>query len=343
VSAPLLARRRLPLGAVATSLSGAYLWRAWQYPPFAAIDLAALVATYSWGAYGRRPRTGVAILALALWVAAAQAVSPIPFEPLDVGVLLIVFCGALLLGRSQQTQRAQAAALAQQSAERAVVAERSRFARELHDVVAHHVSVVVVQAAGARAALDEQPEAAREALRHIEDSGRAALGELRTLLGGLGGLAALGEDHTLGGGEGKRAPQPSVAELEGLLARMKASGLHVDVAREGSAAAVPASVGLAAYRIVQEALTNTLRHAPGASASIRLRYGPDAMEVEVTDDGARHSAGARREAPAPADGSRRGHEGIRERVALLGGVVEIGPRPSGYRVWARLPLGHGAS
>jgi signal transduction histidine kinase len=210
---------------------------------------------------------------------------------------------------------------------RAAGEEQARLARELHDVIAHSVSVIVVQAAAADDVFDTRPDQARQAVRSIEATGREALRELRRLLGQVSPPAA--------GHEGPApvpAPTPGLARLEELTAPLRAAGLEVAVRREGPGGpAVPAGVDSSAYRIVQEALTNTLRHAGASSASVTIRAAGGTLELDVRDDG--------RGCPAEAAGGR-GLAGMRERAALLGGTLDAGPLPEGgFRVLARLPLG----
>ena len=206
------------------------------------------------------------------------------------------------------------------AAREAVAAERARIARELHDVVAHSVSVMVVQAqAGPR--LLGIPEQAQEAFRLIEVTGRDALVELRRLLGVLRG----GDENPA------TAPQPGLELLDSLVEQVRGAGLWVDVRIEGTPVPLPAGVDLSAYRIVQEALTNTLKHAGRAEAEVIVRYQPSAIELEVLDNGAGPTA--------TANGSGHGLVGMRERVALYGGVFEAGNRNGhGFAVRARLPL-----
>ncbi|HYN51061.1 MAG TPA: sensor histidine kinase, partial [Thermoleophilaceae bacterium] len=210
----------------------------------------------------------------------------------------------------------------EEEARRAVGDERAHIARELHDVIAHSVSVIVVQAAAADDVFDERPDQARAALRSIERSGREAMTELRRLLG-----AVRPEVEARPPG-----PQPGLDRVEELAEPLRAAGLAVGVRREGDPAPLPAGVDLSAYRIVQEALTNTLRHARASRAEVTLSYGADSVELEVTDDGNGVSAA---DPCAPGQGLM----GMRERAALLGGTLEAGPLPrGGYRVHARLPL-----
>jgi signal transduction histidine kinase len=182
------------------------------------------------------------------------------------------------------------------------------------------VSVIVVQASAAEDVFDTRPDQARAALRSIEQAGRDALRELRTLLGGAPG----DPDPT--------HPQPGLARLDELAEPLRLGGLDVVVRREGEAPELPAGVDLSAFRIVQEALTNTLRHARATRAEVTVRFGERELELEITDDG-------RGSPSALVNGAGQGLVGMRERAALLGGTLEAGPLPGGgYRVHARLPL-----
>jgi signal transduction histidine kinase len=212
-----------------------------------------------------------------------------------------------------------------QAARRAVSEEQARIARELHDVIARSVSVIVVQAAAADDVFEERPDQARAALRSIESAGRDALGELRRLLAAV---------RPSSNGEPPQ-PQPGLDRLGELVAPLRAAGLEVAVRREGfdAASPLPAGVDLSAYRIVQEALTNTLRHAGASRAEVTVRAGSEVLELDVLDDGRGGGAGA-------SGGAGRGIPGMRERAAMLGGSLEAGPLPDGgFRVRARLPLG----
>jgi signal transduction histidine kinase len=202
----------------------------------------------------------------------------------------------------------------------AVAHERSRIARELHDVVAHSMSVMVVQAGAARAVLRQDTNEAERALRSIEESGRTGLAEMRRL------LSADGEAVP------SLAPLSGVERLDELLARMRATGLAVELVVEGDARPLPAGVDLSVYRIVQEAVTNTLKHGgDGVHARVLFRYDDGAIEVEVTDDGRGPSSNA--------EGGGRGLIGMRERVAFLGGEIRTGARPGGgFIVHARIPF-----
>jgi signal transduction histidine kinase len=226
--------------------------------------------------------------------------------------------GAWALGEAARSRRVAI----DEAARRAVSEEQARVARELHDVIAHTVSVIVVQAAAADEVFDEHPDQARGALRSIEQAGRDAMAELRRVLGAVRPETSAEP----------APPQPGLDRLDDLAAPLRAGGLQVVVRREGPLAALPAGIELSAYRIVQEALTNTLRHARATRAEVTLRYGVDALDVDVRDDG--------RAAPA-VEGANGGHglAGMRERAALLGGTLEAGRLPrGGYRVHARLPI-----
>ena len=209
----------------------------------------------------------------------------------------------------------------------AVAEERTRIAREMHDVVAHSLSVMVVQAEAAEAMLDLDPERARRPLSAVQDTGRSALGELRRMLG------ALREAEDAGA---PLVPQPGLAGLGELVDHVRAAGLPVELRVEGDARPLPSGVDLSAYRIVQEALTNALKHAGPARAEVLVRYGERDLELSVSDTG--------RGRDEDANGAGHGLAGMRERVALYGGELEIGPRPGGgFALRARLPTGGAAA
>ncbi|MER6116999.1 sensor histidine kinase [Streptomyces sp. NPDC001743] len=257
-----------------------------------------------------------------------------------VVVMTVPFVLAWVLGDSMRTRRAYFDQLEERAArlerEReaqskvAVAAERARIARELHDVVAHNVSVMVVQADGAAYVMDTAPDQARQALETISGTGRQALAEMRRLLGVLrtGDAPETGE----------YVPQPDVEQIEDLIEQVRTAGLAVDFKVEGTPRSLPSGVELTAYRIVQEALTNTRKHGgPNAGASVRLVYFDDGLGLLVEDDG----RGAAHELyeDGGADGAGHGMIGMRERVGMVGGTLDAGPRPGGgFRISALLPL-----
>jgi signal transduction histidine kinase len=212
------------------------------------------------------------------------------------------------------------------STRQAVEHERARIARELHDVVTHNVAVMVVQAGAARKVIDVSPDQARQSLLAVEAGGRAAMAELRHVMGLLTMSGDGAEPIDL-------VPQPSLDQLPELAGRVRATGVPVELTVTGTPAPLPAGVDLAAYRVVQEALTNTVKYAPGAHVQINVDYGPESLRVEVADTGATTSV-------APdVPGNGRGLIGLRERLALYGGTLQSGIRPTGgYRVSATIPV-----
>lgn len=257
-----------------------------------------------------------------------------------VAIMTVPFVLAWVLGDSMRTRRAYFAQLEERAArlerEReaqskvAVAAERARIARELHDVVAHNVSVMVVQADGGAYVIDAAPDQAKQALETISATGRQALAEMRRLLGVL----RTGE----GPQSGEYVPQPDVEQIEDLVEQVRGAGLTVDFKVEGTPRPLPSGVELTAYRIVQEALTNTRKHGgPDAGASVRLVYFDDGLGLLVEDDG----RGAAHELyeDGGADGAGHGLIGMRERVGMVGGTLDAGPRQGGgFRISALLPL-----
>jgi signal transduction histidine kinase len=276
---------------------------------------------------GQQAIAGLGIGLGALAIIAAEDVRVDTAEAVNgavTGSLLWLF--ALLLarrGRRAAAAEQRAVQLERDHEERAraaAAAERARIARELHDVVAHSVSVMTVQAGAARLQLPDHPERAVPPLLAVEETGRQALAEMRRLLG------ILRED---GGRE--LAPQPRLTDLPALAEGARQAGLQVDLTVEGATRPLPAGVDLAAYRIVQEALTNTLKHAGPVHANVVVHYEPDALRLDIRDDGD--------VPPSPSDGSGHGLPGMRERVHLYGGQLQAGPDPrGGFTVTARLPL-----
>jgi signal transduction histidine kinase len=250
------------------------------------------------------------------------------------------------IARSRLERRAERAHVAREEARRRASEERLRIARELHDVLAHNISLINVQSGMALHLLDEQPDQARPALEAINEASEEALGELHSVLDVLS--RGLGEDgaHGDSGAWAPHAPTAGLRDLDGLVRRTQAAGLDVHLAVEGEAGPVPAGVDLAAFRIVQEALTNVVRHAGGdARATVRLVYAPAELVVQVDDDGrgAGQAAGGPGGSTTVGKGVGRGIAGMRERAHALDGTFAAGHRPGrGFRVRARFPLQDGA-
>jgi len=350
MSVPVALRRRYPVGAFAVGLAVACLevlavadgLREPSRPRPVGTELAAGILLYTVAAY--RPRR-VSVAALLAWLAGSAVASLVLagsaiHSLYTLAGVAAVFAGpallAWLLGDSMQWRRSYYRGLEERAAraEResdahaqvAAAAERARIARELHDVVAHNVSVMVVQADGAAFALERSPEQARQALTAISRTGRQALAEMRSLLGVL---------RSASDAEADLAPQPGVEQLTRLLEQARAAGLPVSFTVEGVPRPLRTGAALAAYRIVQESLTNARKHGgPTVTAAVTLRFCDDQLEITVADDGRGRAAGG-----SGADGRGHGLIGMRERVEVYGGTVTAGPRPgSGWRVTATLPL-----
>jgi signal transduction histidine kinase len=346
---PLTWRRRAPYAVLAVTTAAAIVHLALGFKPTFA-EAAMVVSLYTVAAHRPRRQAVVAALAFAAAMVGygliAEARYPSPFQDsLQAWTLTFIqFAAAFFLGDLQKRRLAYLAKLEALNAQLAneqelrsrwaVAEERGRIARELHDVVAHSVSVMVVQAGAARRTLGASPDQAAAALGQIESTGRQALVEMRRLLG----LLRDGDQEDAAA----LAPQPSLEHLESLAAAAREAGLPVEVTVEGEPRPLPAGVDLSAYRIVQEALTNALKHAGPARAKVRICYGREVLEVQVTDSGQSLESASGR---LPLDSDRRSRRsgngliGMRERVAMLGGTLEAGARPGGgYRVAARLPL-----
>ncbi|MEV8569141.1 sensor histidine kinase [Streptomyces sp. NPDC051322] len=309
-------------------------------------DFAMLVLIYTCAADGKRWASRLALagavcagtLAQVRWP--SEGTQSRPQEVFLAVVLTVPFILAWVLGDSMRTRRAYLAQLEERAArlekEReaqakvAVAGERARIARELHDVVAHNVSVMVVQADGAAYVLDAAPDQAKQALETISSTGRQALAEMRRLLGVL----RTGDARE----SGEYVPQPDVEQIKELVEHVRTAGLAVDFQVEGTPRPLPSGVELTAYRIVQEALTNSRKHGgPDVGASVRLVYFDDGLGLLVEDDG----RGAAHELyeDGGADGQGHGLIGMRERIGMVGGTLDAGPRPGGgFRISALLPL-----
>lgn len=309
-------------------------------------DFAMLVAVYTAAANGSRWASRLALVGGLSASSIAQLRWPEdnPYSSIWVGVAKVIFLSvpfalAWVIGDSLRTRRAYYLQLEERAArlqrereaqsKAAVAAERARIARELHDVVAHNVSVMVVQADGAAYVLDASPEQAKQALATISSTGRQALAEMRRLLG----LLRAGDDS---GGE--YVPQPGVDQLSELVEQVRGAGLPVRFEVTGEARPLSSGVELTAYRIVQEALTNTRKHGGiDATATVQLAFADAELDLLIEDDG----RGAQHELyeDGGRDGLGQGLIGMRERIGMIGGTLEAGPRPGGgFRISAVLPL-----
>jgi signal transduction histidine kinase len=316
--------------------------------------LAVLCAAYSAAVYGSRRLVIVTVtgaVAAIVLIGVPQAFGEGRAVTRTVPVpTILAAAGAALFGlliknqfaaRSSQlavmAERAEwAAEQRAQEAQRATLAERLRIARELHDIVAHHVSVIVIQSQGAQRMVDRDPERSRQAMSDVERTARTALEEMRRLLGLLRPSDPSGAPAVEGKAPdgGAREPLYGLADIEALATRMAATGLQVTVQTTGEPRPVPEDVGLAGYRIAQEALTNVLKHAGPAQAVLLLHYG-EQLEITVTDDGRGAAAGL---TGTGLPGAGRGTTGMRERVAMLGGQFTAGPQSGGgFRVHAAIP------
>ena len=332
-TAPLIVRRKWPVLTLLAALLGYTI--AGDATNFAALA-GGLMAVISVAMYWRHEILGVLVtLGSAIYVSLEFGRGSTSTLPIPGAALSFVLLGAAYLtGReiasrqkqlNQQRQRtAQLEREHEQALKAAAETERRHIARELHDVVAHSVSVMVVQAGAARKVMQEKPAAARDSLLAVEASGHEAMGELRRLLG------VLSENGGTEKEAAPLAPQPGVDSLDALVARVREAGLPVEMRIDGERPSIPRGVDVAVYRIVQEALTNALKYAGGARTEVVLRYEPNAIDLEVLDEGM---------VATPADGIGRGLVGMQERVALFGGTLLAGKRPErGYAVRAYLPL-----
>jgi signal transduction histidine kinase len=283
-----------------------------------------LLAVYSAAAHTSGARTLIAGgMTIALYVNDLVAIDPDGVNADTVIFYALLFGSPWVTGRAVRERRLNARQLEQEKARAAtaIVEERARIGRELHDVVAHAISVMVLQARGGRRVLESDPADAREAFAVIERTGQQALGEMRRL---LGMLRRSDEELAL-------APQPSLKQITTLVEQVRAAGLPVEVTVDGEPRELPPGVELSAFRIVQEALTNALKHAGPARAHVFVRYGADDLELEIADDG---------EGIGDGSGSGYGLIGMRERVTVYGGELQAGRRPGGgYALRVRLPLG----
>lgn len=347
LTAPLAWRRRYPLGA-ATAVAAAFLVAriVVHVPEESVTMLVAFVAFYSAAAHGRRPLVSYVLLAceLAVLLQVARELFLVGYmagmhplsQAFELAFNVVIFLSPWALGAAVRSSRARESQLVERADElvrerertaaQAVFAERVRIARELHDVVAHHVSVMGVQAGAARRVMARQPKAAAEALASIELSSRTAVHEMQRL---LGFLRSERDQDGLGS-------QPGLDRVGDLVAASQESGHEVTLTIQGERKHVPPTLDVSAYRIVQEALTNSRKHSTGRAASVRIHYGRGTLELEVVDDGA--------DVSTTIGPTGRGLIGMRERAALHGGHIETGPvLGGGFGVLATFPLAATAS
>jgi signal transduction histidine kinase len=327
---PLCLRRRYPLASFWLILGELYFLPA----PFITVGLGVVVSGYSAAVYSpyRRPAlASLAVGAIELWAFNYLALIPVSNKLTLVPLALPLLAAATFYGtgvRKQGTeslaQRRLARELQQQETiRRAVEHERSRIARELHDVVTHNVSVMVVLAGAARKVLAADPDQATEALLAVEASGRAAMSELRQVMG------LLTEDVR---DREQLAPQPGLDQIGTLVERIRGTGVPIAYTVSGTPRQLPPGLNLTAYRVVQEALTNTVKHAVGARVDVRIEYRPDELSLDISDSGGVPGQSA-------ASGNGKGLIGLHERVAVHGGSVRAGRRPDGgYRLSVIIPF-----
>jgi len=327
IAGPLMAitvavRRRYPAAAgIAAALIADFVAIAWKPPNTVSFGVAWLCSVYALTVWTTPWLFAIGAAVVALPTLVAVAVTGEPSGGVSFTVVTLV---VMLLVRRVVGDRERRAQIAERErdlvAREAVVEERARIARELHDVIAHHVSMIVLQAGAERRVLDDANTSTREVLETVERTGRSALTEMRRLLGML--RADAHEPLT---------PQPGLSDVPTLVTQLEEAGLPVELQVEGERRELPVGIELSAYRIVQEALTNALKHAGDAQASVTIRYGSDSLELEIADDGTG--------AAMPVSSSGHGLVGMRERVALYGGRLDAGRRPSGgFAVRVLLPI-----
>jgi signal transduction histidine kinase len=339
IVAPILTHRRFPRASVAVCLAAVALYAAGHYVAYP--GYAIFVLTFDIALHSDEQVSVPTLFASAVVLGVAVDLQPAKVAVLATYLLSEICVGAAwLVGWNLRRRRARWAELQarterlererQEEARRAVAEERLRIARELHDVIAHSMSVIAVQSAVGNHVIDAQPAEARQALAAIEATSRSALTEMRRLLGVL---------RQAGEPRGSLTPAPGLADLASLVAQVQDAGLRVWINVEGHRGSVPPGVDLSAYRVIQEALTNVIKHAGSSSATVTIRYGDDSVAVEITNQG---PAAPHLRVPRPRIGSGHGIIGMRERVAVFGGEFAAGPRPDGgFLVRACFPIAAG--
>ncbi|MET8852059.1 histidine kinase [Amycolatopsis sp. NPDC004625] len=323
--APLALRQVAPVAVLTVIVCAVTVYSALESAVLPNAGLGLLIGMFTVATMRPAPTAGV------MWLLSVLCFAPTFLNPASDFTLAKLFESALILfgawALGESTKRwAQRAQRAAERARRAAADERVRIARELHDVVAHHMSVISLQAGLAAYVFDSDPRTARTAVATIDGTSREALQEMRRLLDVL----RLDDD-----GEADLSPQPGVDAVPGLVDRVRAAGLAVELVVTGRPRPLPPGVAISAYRIAQESLTNVLKHAGNAAARVEIAYHRRCLEVRVTDDGAGSRSGG-----GP---SSYGIHGMRERTDLYGGTFEAGPRPEGgFAVVARLPIEEGA-
>lgn len=336
---PLALRRKVPWAALLISGASAIVYQTIRDMPPVPLTFGPMLAMYSFASRSQRRHAGVmALLAAGLGVAVPVFAfsSSVRWVAETVGTFVLL-AAAALLGEAERNRHAYIAEVEMRAAEaernreeeahRRVDEERIRIAREVHDIVAHSLSIVTVQASAAAAVLDRDPEQARQSIEHVRATSKQALSELRSMLDVL----------RTGEGDAPLAPAADVTQVEGLVRPVREAGVRVELDTYGDLSTVPAFASVSAYRIVQEALTNVVRHASATTVRVSLALTGSQLVVEIVDDGP---------GPAQAYAGKPGHglRGMRERVEALGGAFQAGPGAGrGFRVFASIPVNRGTA
>jgi signal transduction histidine kinase len=338
-TAPLAFRRTYPASAFGVILAASIATGSYTTAITVAAAIFAAYCAVAYSSYRRTTLLALLAAAIIITVAYPQATTQVPerYTPLLVLVPTVALGNMMRMWRQRAGESAGRLRLAQAAHEaetrRAVETERARIASELHDVVTHNVSVMVVQAGAARRVLDSSPGDAREALLAVEASGRTAMTELRHLLGLLAPTEPTGEPGAVGADDGALRPQPGLAGVPALIDRVRAAGLEAELSVTGTRRDLPQGLDLAGYRVVQEALTNVIKHADQAPTAVRIEYRAHDLLIDVANEAPAGPGTGR------GGGTGRGLIGLRERIAIYRGWLDVGPRPGGgWRARATIPL-----